>query len=831
MKLHFAVLFALLGLLLACTPTPTQPTVVRIEVTPGALLLTQAGESQVLSAKAFDAQGNEVKTNIAWSSSNPGVVSLTADGQATAQAGTGSAQVVAQVGQTKAVAVVMVAQPVAGAVLVSDSQIIKIEGTDPNASFGVGYRYVVTLEGVSPPAVGTVLLARETLPVAGRVISATTSGSQTLATVEVLPLNQLVPNLHLKESLNLGTVPAVVSTAVQDYFVITPKGAGKYAFSLRPGKVIHATTKSRAGTVRRTAEFAIGPLKCETELQAISLSVDKAEVEVDLSTIGFEFEWSEDTKKLLMVGEPKVKLAFNPELSAALEGKLECKLEFFQIPLPVPGILSAVARLSIPVGAGFEIGGKLPIAGIGFESSVEYTLGVRAGLECAPTCGFAREFARRETKPKFKWVKPQMPRGVKIEAEASAFFYATINTGTRAWITHTARIIGIRISDFEFFEAKAAVKLEGKLAEEDTQAEDPQYASEYSLTAELSLGTGKDLQEALEALQILVTTLELTFPFELGSSPKASSLKTDKNRFNAGETVNFKVELGNTEFPFVGYNVEKVRIYRIDTSTPTPSLVLANEASLSPGQSVVEIPWTASLAGMVVEGSGEQAKYNFIAFVKTKLLDTRLELGAVKAESFGGATLTFTEVTTTRIRQGGPDQNQEIKRDMVRTDQGSFQLRKKSETNREIIFEVIGGSVSVSERYDYLEINRNQKIGDCEFNETLEDHYVLSGGIPGGGTVGVYFPSSSNIYAIDAGSQKLSISGQETWTARYEFLSANHNCRTDVTDVRQRTDNIYVELEINGTVDPNNPKVLSGSLNEDLGDGRTRITTWTMTLE
>lgn len=69
-KGYQVVFWVLLGVLMACNPAPTQPKVVRIEIAPGALLLTKAGERQTLSAKAFDAQGNEIKTNFAWSSSN-----------------------------------------------------------------------------------------------------------------------------------------------------------------------------------------------------------------------------------------------------------------------------------------------------------------------------------------------------------------------------------------------------------------------------------------------------------------------------------------------------------------------------------------------------------------------------------------------------------------------------------------------------------------------------------------------------------------------------------------------------------------------------------------
>lgn len=227
---------------------------------------------------------------------------------------------------------------------------------------------------------------------------------------------------------------------------------------------------------------------------------------------------------------------------------------------------------------------------------------------------------------------------------------------------------------------------------------------------------------------------------------------------------------------------------------------------------------------------------NFVAFVQTKLLPfVSLELGTVKPEETGTATLTFSEVTTTRIREGGPEEDFEKREDRVRTDETSLQLHKKSETGTQIIFEIVGGSASVSERYDWVEIRRHQKRGACEYNETLEDHYVLSGSAPAVGRgegfgVGVFF-SPGNVYAIGSASQYVEYGGTETWTARYEFLSPQNDCRTDVTDVTQKQTDSSVSLEEQGTVDPNNPKVLSGSRTVDLGEGRTRTITWTLIME
>ncbi|WP_318773950.1 Ig-like domain-containing protein, partial [Meiothermus sp.] len=629
---------ALLGLLLSCAqPSPPPPQVVRVEVAPGGLLLTRPGESQPLSARAYDAQGKEVKANFTYSSSNPAVASVTPEGRVTAQADLGSARVVVQAGQARAEVGVMVAQPAAGATLVSDSQVVRIEGTDPNAPFKVGYRYVVTLEGVGLPAVGSVLMSQGSLPVAGRVVEARQSGNQTQVTLELVPLGELLTRYRLEETFNLAHLPAVVPDSVGSNFDVTPKGNGQYTLRLKPGRVIRTTARP-AGSVRPMREFEVGPLECETELSLVDLSVDEVEVEVDLSSIGFELLWTEANKKLLMVGSPKAKLAFNPSLAAALEGSLECKLEFFQIPLPVPSVLSAIGRLYIPVGAGFEISGKVPALGVGFKSSTEYLLELRAGVECTPTCSFARRFERRETKAEFKWVLPrEIPRGLKVEAEAGGFLFATINTGLQAYITNTGKIFGIRISDFEFFVAKAALKLEGKLASEETQVRDPEFAAKYGLSLELSLKTGKDLQEALEALEILVTAINLKFPFELGSSPTATTLTADRNSFRFGDEVRFRVKLDNTEFPVLGYQVEAVRVYRNIGTPENPVLVLANQATASPGQTEFEIPWVATEDGQVVEGSGERTRHHFVAFVKSKLLDTRLELGRIEAETFTGA--------------------------------------------------------------------------------------------------------------------------------------------------------------------------------------------------
>jgi len=75
--------------------------VARVETAPVAVLLTTVGQTRVLGAKAFDAQGGEAKAAVTWSSSRPDDVAVGLDGSP-----------------------VVVAQPAPGAVLVTDVQVV-----------------------------------------------------------------------------------------------------------------------------------------------------------------------------------------------------------------------------------------------------------------------------------------------------------------------------------------------------------------------------------------------------------------------------------------------------------------------------------------------------------------------------------------------------------------------------------------------------------------------------------------------------------------------------------------------------------------------------------
>ncbi|NJK45337.1 MAG: hypothetical protein HC933_14645 [Pleurocapsa sp. SU_196_0] len=128
---------AVLLLAIACTQTPSpQPpapppppppdanAIVRLEVSPAALLMTTETEKRQLTVRALNAAGQDVNAAITWTSSRPEQVSVSGSGELEARVGLGASQIVARVGDVKSAPVlVSVAQPAAGVTLLQDAQV------------------------------------------------------------------------------------------------------------------------------------------------------------------------------------------------------------------------------------------------------------------------------------------------------------------------------------------------------------------------------------------------------------------------------------------------------------------------------------------------------------------------------------------------------------------------------------------------------------------------------------------------------------------------------------------------------------------------------------
>jgi hypothetical protein len=682
-------------------PTPPGPAV-RLAIEPAALLLTGTGERRALTAKGYDANGREVPVAVTWSSSDPALVAVEGDGEARAVAAAGSTRVVAAAGALRAAVPVVVARPAAGAVLLADRQVARIDAVDPEARFGIGYRVRITLQDTPAPALGSIVLGTEALPVGGRVVAVAAGATPPQITVEVLPLGQLFEDLQIRESVALADLEPQIPAVVTEFYDVTVLGNGRYALRQKPDRPIRASAaRPRAQHAGRVApavdlpEFERGPLTCTAEAGAAEFTVEESAVDVDLSALRLQFEWARGDRKLLLVGTPTFTFSFEPVFSVGLSGEATCKLTAFTLPVRAPAVIGLLVGASVPVGAGFSVEGTVPAGGLGFEASATYSYRLRAGVLCDPACSLPREFERTATQSSFKWVEPAWPEGVVGEAEAQVFGFADLHVGARGLgeaIGGIAdRVFGVRVADLEFATIHGGLALEGKLASEDTQVADAELAAGYKLSARFAFATGEDLQEALEALEILVDAVEVAFSTELGSSPRATTLSADRNRFVVGDTVNFGVELAGTDFPLAGYNVEAVRIYRKQAEGDRTTLVLAGEATAVPGQTRFEIAWSATVEGQVVEGSGAAARHHFVAFVRTRLLTTRLELGPPTVTDDGAGWLAGTLTEEQRRLEPGRDDLQRL----------VWTVRVSTTRADDVTGEEASGTVDYFDRYEF----------------------------------------------------------------------------------------------------------------------------------
>lgn len=794
---RMVVCTAALLVLAGCTTPPT-PAPSRVEITPGGLLLTPDAPIGALTAAVFDQFGQPMDVAVAWTSSDPSVVTVDADGAVTAQADLGSAQVTARAGAVHGTVIVVLAQPVPGATVVSDAQIVgEPVAVDPSAPFDVGMQYVVTLTGANAPTVGSILLGSGEKPVAGRVVQV--DGPD--VTLELVPIDEVFAGLDIEESFDLAEARFTTPDAVAQAFEIRQAEDGAVTMHLRDGH-----TLSSPGALDPQAEFGAGAFRCETQLSAVQIQLLKSDLTFNPG-LSFDIVWNDTQRKIVVNGSPRVSLEVTPVVSVAIDGKVTCKLTFREIHVPVPGPLGLFIGAVVPIGAGFEIGGKLPVGQIGMQFKSEVGANVQMGFDCNPNCVPVQSLTPildGNAKP----VLPATLTGVKVEASAYAFLFADLEGGAR--FSSTLRV--------EAIESAAGLKFDAKLATEETQADDAGYASEYELSFEASVAAGSGFQRFLNLVRVTVARLELKLVQSIARSPASITVTADQEAFSTGETVTFTVALNpaTIAFPIVGYNVAAVRIYRKDAG----SLVLANEVVASTGQTDIEIPWVATVDGTVTG--------NFVAFVMTNLFSSpRLELGAITATEPGFATYSFTEETVMHRQEVNGDST--VTEDETETFSVFMQLRVLSSSPQITEFEVVGGTLSVSGTYDYVEENLGAGFGECTYDERIEDHASTNGTGTATGSV-VLGLDGVDSYEVGSSALVLDVETNGVWTARYQFLGSETDCRVDVTDPYHQSWTEDRFAEVDGTTDPSQPGLYQGSAVQSFGD-TTITTTWSLQMQ
>lgn len=561
--------------------------ILRVEISPVSVLLTTVGQTRALTARAVDAGGAAVAVPIAWSSSSSDDVAVDAAGQLTANR-LGSAQIFAEAdGVRSAPALVVVAEPAFGALLVTDSQVISVEppvlaeGEVP----GVGTQYDVRLVGVAPaPQPGTVILASETAPVAGRVVSTRDDGGVLVATVALASLPDVFSAYHLDLSIDLAPYEVTAVAPAAPVAKVLPDES-----PIKPFEALGCTGSLAASIFTKMITLGI-----ENELKLVIKDDKDAGNPPKYSKLAL-------TGSLAMSG--KVEVGLNATLAATGTCIAQAQLK-----LPVFGWLSVLVMPGVRLGAGVELTAKIQIAKATLGVTGKLGLSPEFGWECGPAPIACHGLTKVEP---LVDVKPEVvvPSTTQMQVDVSGQFFALVGLDL-------VFLEGLGGS-FAIADAKIGPKQSGKaLAMESDQASEAATRSSYDLVLLATLEPGSGLKAAIKKIiddDAVGVSLKSELSVPLSDSPKGT-FTVDKTRAALGTIVKLTVDLDPTTVNYVGldYNVDSIRFRRLRDGSTTydevPELTIPITAS---NQTHFEKSWMVTQADV--------GKNDIAAFVRTTL--------------------------------------------------------------------------------------------------------------------------------------------------------------------------------------------------------------------
>ncbi|HEU4829453.1 MAG TPA: hypothetical protein VFT04_09675 [Gemmatimonadales bacterium] len=625
----------------ACGDGPVEPLPGGGEVlviAPSALLLAEPGASHAIKVYRVDADGDSTLVDATFQSSDPSVVSIAQGGIATGGTALGSAQIIATSGELiSAPILVLRATPAAGALLVADSQVVGgVEAVDPAATYGPGWRYRVRLRGVNP-AVGQVVLATGGAPIGGRVASVGTAGADTDVVLEQLTLDEMFESLSVRQQLSLAHARVEIPDELRQSFRISKTRDGGLRLTPRDGRgtVRAAAARPAPGMAAVEQEFQIGSFTCKAEVPPLftfPLSLDIVSLELD-HTLSLDLVIENAAvERVVVEGGIAPRLSAKPLLTAALEAKAECKDELAVFILPIGGALSTVVGGQVPAGIGFEIGAKASFGQLGFDAFLQAAVSAEFGIDCAGGCRIITDIGGEAPDGYFKPVLPDLNSDVRFELSASAFAWAELSLGSP--LLESLR--------FKTVELKAGLEQKMDLATRATQADDPAYASNYSLKPVLEAKAAATLTPIANLLRINLATL--TFAPELptlAQSPRGTLAITPAtvaagSGAALGEQATFTVTL--TDVGYLGaYAVEGIEIRWRRTSGTTVTLEPGRPGCTDLSATQDQLTFTCA-TDFLAEHAGAQT---FYAFIRTRIFGVPVPV-PLEVSPDGKATVTVT---------------------------------------------------------------------------------------------------------------------------------------------------------------------------------------------
>ncbi|HET9155026.1 MAG TPA: hypothetical protein VFN91_00085, partial [Myxococcaceae bacterium] len=576
--------------------------ITRIEVSPAGVMLTGAGQTHPLSARAFDGSGREVPTSFVWTSSKPDQVTVSSAGVVQAVTALGSATIVAetQSAHSRPVLVGSV-EPKPGALLLTDAQIVSV-GT-PFAPDGgqdtLEGEVDVVLRNVSVPAQGTVVLGTESTALGGIVLAAQPQGGDVSVRLRLADLPELLSRYDLDFSIPLDNQDIVMEVEAAPLRAAPVPGQRTPAYETKIEKSFPPSGNS--------------PLKCEISGSAsISGNLVSLKLNGDAKLV---YKNSKDDAtlapgylKLALEGPLTLKGTIGLKVEAGLKGEVKCELKG-RIPIAA-GPFALVIAPAIPIGVGVSLEGEVKVATfeLGLEGENGFDFGV--GFECGPSPAGCHSLDKADPINKLtpKMTVPDQDKNFRVELTAKAYFLSGLDL-----------LMAAGLYDIQVIEAKVGPVQEAKLAFPDAQADDRGYASLYELKLEGKVSPGASVNKAIKKLmgedpgQL---GAEITLGYSIAKSPQGT-MSVDKESTSPDKKVRFTFDFtpASVTYQVLGYNVERVDVYRKREDTPFYEFMQSVQMS-----STYQATWDWTPR---TEDTGMN---EFFAFVKTKIPVVILEM-------------------------------------------------------------------------------------------------------------------------------------------------------------------------------------------------------------
>lgn len=563
------------------------------------VLLSGVGEQAQLTAYLIDEHGARSPATATWTSSTPAKVSVDASGQLRAGA-IGSAQVFAEAsGMRSTPTLVTVAEPVSGAVIVSDQQVVSVGSplnVPPGGVAGVGTTYEVTLQGVPAPAASAILLAGESAPVAGKVISVRQDGASQVVTVQVVPLYQLFTNYDISFNLDLAAFPvrAVTPASARQ----TPAASWNAARQAGPRRRMARAMDDLEPFRAFDCQATIKPHLLGTPIQ---LSVNHSLRLVLNDRPGYS--------KHALEGSATLTGSAGLQLKAGFSASGDCRAQA-QVKVPVFGWFSVFLMPGVRFGFGVQAGGEVTL--VQGELAVDGSVGANMSLgwECGGATPSCRGLDGMSLTNDLK-TRSRFPSENDKQARISGQFYVVAGLDA---------VLGSGVANAEILEGRVGPEQSFNLAFEDDQAALTAYASSYDLKLKAVVEPGSALKSAIEEViddDATGVSFSAEVSSDLSESPKGT-LALSTARVRPGAPVEFTVDLVPSTIPYLllGDNVTGVQLYRRKegetefTSWKAMDRIASNRATYR---------WEPTEA--------DAGKYEFAAFVNTQLVTPLLEVG------------------------------------------------------------------------------------------------------------------------------------------------------------------------------------------------------------